>query len=80
MRMARMNIYVPDELAQRAKSARLNVSTLTQAALRQELAAHDTSEWLAGIAQLPLDELPHQWVLEALDESGEESEEDWAIR
>ncbi len=32
MRMARVNVYVPDELAEKAKVAGLNVSSLTQEA------------------------------------------------
>ena len=46
MRMARINIYLPDELARAAKEAGLNVSRLTQAALSDALAATDTDRWL----------------------------------
>ena len=37
MRMARVNITVPDELLSRARSAGLNVSRLASAALAEEL-------------------------------------------
>jgi Post-segregation antitoxin CcdA len=37
MRMARVNITVPDDLLERAKAARLNVSRLAAAALAEEL-------------------------------------------
>jgi hypothetical protein len=37
MRMARINVYVPDRLYQQAKRARLNVSELSQKAIRDEL-------------------------------------------
>lgn len=37
MRMARVNISVPDELLAQARSARLNVSRLAAAALTEEL-------------------------------------------
>ena len=35
--MARLNVYVPDELAERARARGLNVSALTQAAISAEL-------------------------------------------
>ena len=38
MRMARVNITVPDDLYAQAKAAGLNVSQLAQAAIRAELA------------------------------------------
>jgi hypothetical protein len=37
MRMPRVNVYLPDQLYQRAKRARLNVSELSQKAIRDEL-------------------------------------------
>ena len=37
MRMARVNVYLPDELASGARDAGLNVSALTQEAVRQAL-------------------------------------------
>jgi post-segregation antitoxin (ccd killing protein) len=37
MRMARVNVYLPDELHQRAKRARLSVSELCQRAVQEEL-------------------------------------------
>ena len=40
MRMARVNIYLPNGLAEEAKAAGLNISGIAQAALRAELAAH----------------------------------------
>ncbi len=49
MRMARVNVYLPDDLAAAAKAADLNVSSLTQAALRRALAASDLDRWLADL-------------------------------
>ncbi|MGH3097913.1 MAG: type II toxin-antitoxin system CcdA family antitoxin, partial [Streptosporangiales bacterium] len=40
--MARLNVWVPDELASEARSAGLNVSAVTQAALAAELSSHAT--------------------------------------
>ena len=47
--MARLNVYVPDELAERARRANLNVSALTQAAIAAELRRRSTNEWLASV-------------------------------
>ena len=46
MRMARVNVYLPDDLAAEAKEAGLNVSNLTQKALRSTLAGIRVDEWL----------------------------------
>ena len=35
MRMARVNVYLPDDLAAKARAADLNVSRLTQAAIQR---------------------------------------------
>jgi post-segregation antitoxin (ccd killing protein) len=48
MRMARVNVYLPDEMAEVAKSANLNVSALTQNAIRIALAQGSTNTWLAS--------------------------------
>ena len=42
-------MWVPDELAEQARSAGLNVSALTQAAIREELSRHATDAWLATL-------------------------------
>ncbi|WP_028924455.1 type II toxin-antitoxin system CcdA family antitoxin [Pseudonocardia acaciae] len=49
--MARLNVYVPDDLARRARAAGLNVSALTQAAITAELRrdASATDHWLAAL-------------------------------
>ncbi len=67
--MARLNVYVPDELAARSRAAGLNVSALTQQAIASALAAEQTDAWLAtlgrpGRAAVDLDD-----VLAALDEA-----------
>jgi post-segregation antitoxin (ccd killing protein) len=49
MRMARVNVYLPDDLAAAAKAADLNVSSLTQDALRKALAAANLNRWLADL-------------------------------
>ncbi len=49
MCMARVNVYLPDDLAAAAREAGLNVSALTQAALAQALAQAATDAWLTGL-------------------------------
>jgi len=52
MCMARLNVYVPDELAEQARSRGLNVSALTQAAISEELRRTSLSEWLDSLPKL----------------------------
>jgi post-segregation antitoxin (ccd killing protein) len=66
VRMARVNVYLPDDLAAAVKAADLNVSSVAQAALADELAARDTSRWLDGLRALPRIEVPPEEVLDAV--------------
>ncbi|MER7455130.1 type II toxin-antitoxin system CcdA family antitoxin [Nocardia beijingensis] len=68
--MARLNVYVPDELAERARERGLNVSALTQAAILAELEKTATSAWLAEFADRPA--VSHEATLDALDSSRDE--------
>ena len=52
MRMARVNVYLPDELAERARAAGLNVSGLTREAVRRALDARAVNGWLDDLASL----------------------------
>lgn len=72
MRMARVNVYLPDELAQQARVAGLNVSSVAQEALRDALARNDTDRWLDELESLPSVDVSHASVLEALDRAREE--------
>jgi post-segregation antitoxin (ccd killing protein) len=67
--VARLNIYLPDELADEAKAAGLNLSAVTQSAVRQTLAARSTDAWLARLAQRPPANhtVDHDAALAALD-------------
>lgn len=69
--MARLNVYVPDELARSARDAGLNVSALTQAALTEALARHATDAWLAGLPKAGTGP-SHDAVIDALDAAREE--------
>ena len=64
--MARLNVYVPDDLAERARAAGLNVSALAQAAITAELQRHATDVWLSDV---PIREHPisHEIAMAALD-------------
>ena len=74
MRMARVNVYLPDELAEQARAADLNVSGLTQDAIRRALDARAVNDWLDDLASLdPIDidyGLVKQAVTAAKDEFG----------
>lgn len=72
--MARVNVYLPDDLAERARAAGLNVSAIVQAALEDELAAQATADWFAKLAELPPTEVTHEQVIAALDAVRDESE------
>lgn len=65
MRMTRLSVDIPDELAERAKSAGLNVSALAQAAIADELQRRDTDAWLTSLSE-PRNTVSHQAVLDAL--------------
>ncbi|MFD4456844.1 type II toxin-antitoxin system CcdA family antitoxin [Nocardia sp. NPDC058480] len=68
--MARLNVYVPDDLAERARAAGVNVSALTQAAIVAALEENATSAWLADLVDRP--EIPHDQVLAAIDAARDE--------
>jgi post-segregation antitoxin (ccd killing protein) len=70
--MARVNVYLPDDLAERAKLAGISVSAVTQDALRTALAAVDTNAWLDRLDRRAGAEVKHERVLAALDEAREE--------
>lgn len=69
--MARLNVYIPDELAERARNAELNVSALAQAAIADELQRRATDDWLESLPT-PRATVPHRVALDALDEARSE--------
>ncbi len=78
MRMARVNVYLPDDLAQRVKAAGLNVSKLTQEAVRGALDALRTDDWLDDLSQLHPTGVSHDDVRAAVDDAKDEFEHDRA--
>jgi post-segregation antitoxin (ccd killing protein) len=73
MRMARVNVYIPDELADQAKGAGLNVSALTQSAISLALAAKSTDAWLDSLAASASSGVTHADALAALDAERDEA-------
>jgi post-segregation antitoxin (ccd killing protein) len=72
MRMARVNVYLPDDLADAARKAELNVSGITQAALKEALAERDTNRWLDSITRLQATKATHTQVLDAVHAARDE--------
>jgi post-segregation antitoxin (ccd killing protein) len=76
--MARVNIYLPDDLAVEAKEAGLNVSQVAQDALRRELERQQSATWVARVRELPPTGVTHEQVISALhavrEEMGERGE------
>jgi post-segregation antitoxin (ccd killing protein) len=71
--MARLNVYVPDDLAERARARGLNVSALTQAAITAELENTATDAWLEQLAARSTG-ARHVDVLDAIDAARDEFE------
>lgn len=70
--VARLNVYLPDELAAQAKEAGLNLSAVTQEAVRRSLGARSTDAWLATLRPAPPNRITHDSALDALDAVREE--------
>jgi len=65
--MARVNVYLSDDLAAQVRDADVNVSAVTQEALRRELDARRTDSWLEAVARLRPINLESEIVMEALE-------------
>lgn len=77
MCMARVNIYLPDELAERARDAELNVSHIARDALQAELSAQAADRWLSEVRSLRRPTIDHALVQRALDETRAETGDEW---
>jgi post-segregation antitoxin (ccd killing protein) len=69
--MARLNIYVPDDMAERARHAGLNISAVAQAAIAAKLDQHATAAWLDALPS-PTSGTSHEAALTALDTARDE--------
>lgn len=67
-------MYLPDDLADQAKDAGLNVSSLTQDAIRSALSASQTEEWLTQVGALSPTGTGHDAVMTALSEAKDDLE------
>lgn len=74
MRMSRVNVYLPDDLAEEAKKAGLNISSLTQQAIRSSLAAQTLKLWQQQISELHSPGVSHAKVIDAVNAAKDELE------
>ncbi|MCY3850419.1 MAG: type II toxin-antitoxin system CcdA family antitoxin [Acidimicrobiaceae bacterium] len=72
--MARVNVYLPDDLAAVARESGLNVSRLTQEALRRAIEARDLDLWLDEVAALPPTRIELAIIKDAVSEAKDELE------
>lgn len=75
--MTRVNVYLPDDLAEEARSAGLNISRVAQDALRRELAARSSTTWLEAVRRLLHTGVSHDEVEAALDAERDEAGDFW---
>ncbi len=68
--MARLNIYLPDDLAEQARAAGLNVSGLAQDAVAAEIDRRLLRSWLDALPDRP-PTVTHDDVISALDGAGD---------
>lgn len=73
VRMPRVNVYLPDDLATEVKEAGLNVSAVLQEALRRKLASVATDRWLEAVRSRPASTVTHEQALAALDAARDEA-------
>lgn len=64
--MARVSVYLPDDLAKEARDAGLNVSALTQSALRATLASRLADRWLDEVDDLGATGISHEQAVSAV--------------
>jgi post-segregation antitoxin (ccd killing protein) len=76
MRMSRVNVYLPDDLADEARRAGLNISGLTQDAIRSSLAMRDLARWQQRVAELDSPGVSHSKVIDAVKSAKDEFEGD----
>lgn len=72
MRMARVNVYLPDDMAEAARAAGLNVSGLTQDAIRRTLAGQRTTDWLDTLGDVEIEGVSAEMAANALAAAREE--------
>ncbi len=64
--MSSVNVYLPDDLAEQARAAGLNVSRLTQEAVRSALGHGRLDSWLDDLAAADGPGVDHEDVMSAV--------------
>lgn len=72
--MVTVSIALPSHLVEEARRAGLDISAITEAALRDELAIRRTADWLADVARLPPVDIPAEVVRAAVRAAKDELE------
>ncbi len=80
VRMARLNVYVPEDLAEEVREAELNVSSITQEALRAALLGRRSAAWLSKVRRLSPAGVRHDQVMQVLDGLRAEEGDQWPAR
>ena len=66
MYVARVNVYLPDELVEELRAAGLNLSMVTRVAVHRELTRSRTDAWLRRVSLERAAVVAHEKVLAAL--------------
>ena len=74
MGLAHINVYLPDQLAGEAKEAGINISALTQDAVRAALGAARIDQWLEEVEALRPTGVTHEDVVASVDAARDELE------
>ena len=72
--MARVKVYLPDDLAETARAVGLNVSRLTQEAIRRAVEVQALDRWLEQAASLPRLGIDQEAVEQAMTAAKDEIE------
>ncbi|HSZ37851.1 MAG TPA: type II toxin-antitoxin system CcdA family antitoxin [Acidimicrobiales bacterium] len=64
--MPRVNVYLPEEFARDWRAAGVNLSQITQVALRRELARWESERWLRRVAVQRMQDVSHDAVVGVL--------------
>ncbi len=67
--MGNISVYLPDALMKDVQASEINVSAVTQRALRQELERSSLTRWSAQVAALAPVQVEHSDRQHALDEA-----------
>jgi post-segregation antitoxin (ccd killing protein) len=71
--MGKMTVYLPDDLAAAARGEHLNVSAITQEAIRERLRLHSLRDWLDSLpGPAPGRSVSHDEVITAVHQARED--------